>query len=96
MNTDALNALKPAHKKALLGSIDEAIAYYVDNYDNNTTGKYQQAIKEAGLAQVTFSQAQTNELNELAKSVREDWIKANSKNFDAQELYDFTEALFNK
>ena len=46
VNTDALNALKPAHKKALLGSIDEAIAYYVDNYDNNTTGKYQEAIKD--------------------------------------------------
>ena len=96
VNTDALNALKPAHKKALLGSIDEAIAYYVDNYDNNTTGKYQEAIKEAGLKQVTFTKAQTKKLNELAKSVREDWVKENSKNFNAQELYDFTEALFNK
>lgn len=96
VNTDALNALKPAHKKALLGSIDGAMAYYVDNYDNNTTGKYQEAIKEAGLKQVTFTKAQTKQLNELASSVREDWIKANSKNFNAQELYDFTAALFNK
>jgi TRAP-type C4-dicarboxylate transport system substrate-binding protein len=96
VNTDALNALKPAHKKALLGSIDEAMAYYVNNYDNNTTGKYKKAIKEVGLKQVTFTKAQTQKLNELAKSVREDWVKENSKNFNAKELYDFTAALFNK
>ncbi len=96
VNTDALNALKPAHKEALLGSIDEAIAFYVDNYDNNTTGKYLKAIKEEGLKQITFSEAQTRQLNELAESVRQDWIKANNKHFNAQELYDFTEALFNK
>jgi TRAP-type C4-dicarboxylate transport system substrate-binding protein len=94
VNTDALKALKPAHKEALLGSIDEAILFYVDNYDNNTTGKYQQAIKEAGLKQVTFTKAQTQRLNELAESVREDWIKENSRYFNAQELYDFTQALF--
>ena len=96
VNTDALNALSPAHKQALLGSIDEAMDFYVDNYDNNTTGKYNQAIKEAGLKQVTFTKAQTKKLNDLAVSVREDWIKANSENFNAQELYDFTAALFNK
>lgn len=96
VNTDALNALKPAHKDALLGSIDEAMAFYVDNYDNNTTGKYLTTIKEQGLKQITFTQAQTQSLNELAESVRQDWIKANSKSFNAQELYDFTEALFNK
>ena len=96
VNSDALNALKPAHKEALLGSIDEAMAYYVDNYDNNTTGKYLQAVKDEGLKQVTFTKAQTKRLNELAGSVRQDWIKANSKHFNAQELYNFTEALFNK
>ncbi|MFW2372333.1 MAG: TRAP transporter substrate-binding protein DctP [Gammaproteobacteria bacterium] len=96
VNTETLNALKPAHKQALLGSIDEAMAYYVSNYDNNTTVKYQEAIKQEGLKQVTFTRAQTKQLNELARSVREDWIKENNKNFNAQELYDFTETLVNK
>jgi len=96
VNTEALNALSPAHKEALLGSVDEAIAFYVTNYDDNTTVKYQKAIKDEGLTQVTFTKAQTKQLNELAKSVREGWVKDNSKNFNAQELYDFTEALFNK
>lgn len=96
VNTDALNSLKPAHKKALLGSVDEAIAHYVKNYDNNTTGKYLKAVKDAGLKKVTFTRAQTKELNSLAKSVRDSWVKSNSKGFKAQELYSFTEKLINK
>jgi len=96
VNTDALNALKPAHREALLGSVNEAIAYYVDNYDNNTTGKYTAAVKEQGLAMVTFTPEQTAELNKLAESVRQEWIKKNSKNFKAQELFDFTAGLFAK
>jgi len=96
VNTDSLNALKPAHKKALLGSIDEALAFYVDNYDNNTTGKYQAAIKEEGLQMVTFSGKQNAELNKLAESVRQEWIKKYNKDFDAQALFDFTMALYSE
>lgn len=96
VNSDALSALKPAHKKALLGSVDEAMAYYVDNYDNNTTGKYEAAIKAQGLTMITFTPQQTVELNKLAESVRQEWVKNNSKDFDAQKLFDFTAALFTK
>jgi len=96
VNTDSLNALKPEHKEALLGSIDEALAFYVDNYDNNTTGKYQAAIKEEGLQMVTFSREQTAELNKLADSVRQEWIKKYSNEFDTQALFDFTLALYSE
>jgi TRAP-type C4-dicarboxylate transport system substrate-binding protein len=96
VNTDALNALKPAHKEALIGSIGEAMAYYVDNYNNNTTGKYEAAIKEQKLALVTFTPEQTAELNKLAESVRQEWVAKNSKNFDAKALFDYTSGLFAK
>ena len=96
VNTDALNALSAKQRDALLGSVDEALAFYVDNYDNNTTGKYQQAVQDEGLTQVTFSAAQTAELNDLAASVRADWIKKYASKFDSQTLFDFTQALFNK
>lgn len=96
VNTEALNALKPEHKAALLGSVKEAIAYYVDNYDNNTTGKYQAAIKEQNLAMVTFTPEQTAELNKLADSVRQEWVAKHDKQFDAKALFDFTAALFAK
>jgi len=96
VNTDALNALSEEHREALLGSVDEAIAFYVDNYENNTTGKYEKAITEAGLTRVTFTPEQTAEFNELAESVREQWIKENAGQFDSQALYDFTSGLFNE
>jgi TRAP-type C4-dicarboxylate transport system substrate-binding protein len=94
VNTEALNSLKPEHKKVLLDSVNEALVYYVKNYDNNTTGKYEKAIKDQGLTQVTFNAEQTKKLNGLSSSVRKDWIKTNSKNFDSQNLYTFTEELF--
>lgn len=94
VNTDALNALPPAHREALLGSIDEALAFYVENYEDNTTKKYEQAIRDQGLKLITFSPQQTSQLNDLAESVRQEWIAGNSKNFDAQALFDFTAGLF--
>ena len=96
VNTDALNSLSTTNKDALMGSIDEALAYYVDNYDNNTTGKYEAAIKDAKLKQITFNKSETAKLNKLAASVREDWVSANKKGFDSVSLFNFTEALFKK
>lgn len=96
VNTDALNALSKKHRDALLGSVDEALAFYVDNYDNNTTGKYEKAVTEAGLTRVTFSTAQTAQLNDLAESVREDWIKKYAGQFDSRALFEFTRELFNE
>jgi TRAP-type C4-dicarboxylate transport system substrate-binding protein len=96
VNTDALNRLSSKHREALLGSVDEALDYYVDNYNNNTTGKYEKAVAEEGLVQVTFTPAQTAELNELAASVREEWIKKYASEFDSKALFEFTEALFSK
>ena len=96
VNTDALDALEPAHREALLGSVDEALDFYVQNYEENTTKKYEAAIREAGLVLVTFTPEQTAELNDLAESVRQEWVAKYSKEFDAQGLFDFTAALFSE
>jgi TRAP-type C4-dicarboxylate transport system substrate-binding protein len=96
VNTDALNALSVSNRQALLGSVDEAIAFYVDNYNNNATKKYAQAIVDAGLVSVTFSPAQTVELDKLATSVREDWVNKYADQFDSKALYEFTENLFSQ
>ncbi|MFT5548931.1 MAG: TRAP-type C4-dicarboxylate transport system substrate-binding protein [Candidatus Azotimanducaceae bacterium] len=96
VNTDALNALSDSNRQALLGSVDEAIEFYVDNYNNNATKKYEQAIADAGLVSVTFSAAQTAELDKLATSVRDAWVKKYADQFDSKALYDFTENLFNQ
>jgi TRAP-type C4-dicarboxylate transport system substrate-binding protein len=96
VNTEALNSLSDANRQALLGSVDEAIKYYVDNYNNNATKKYEKEITDAGVVRVTFSPAQTAELDKLAATVREDWVKKYADQFDSKALYDFTENLFNQ
>ena len=45
---------------------------------------------------VTFTPEQTAELNDLAESVRQEWVAKYSKEFDAQGLFDFTAALFSE
>ncbi|RMF19444.1 MAG: C4-dicarboxylate ABC transporter substrate-binding protein [Gammaproteobacteria bacterium] len=94
VNTDALNALPEAHRQALLESVPEAIDYYVKNYEENTTGKYEAAIREAGLTRVTFTPEQTAELDRLADSVRQEWVKKWQGKFDARALFDYTQELF--
>lgn len=96
VSTKALSALSTEHKAALMGSIDEAMSHYVDNYDNNVNGKYQASLEEYSIEMVTFTPAQTAKLNTLASSVRDDWVKQYAKDFDSKELFDFTEQLFNQ
>ena len=95
VNSDALNSLSKAHREALLGSVDEALDFYVDNYVNNTTRKYEQAVSDAGLTRITFTPQQTARLNDLAASVRDDWVKKYAGQFDSRALFEFTRDLFN-
>ncbi len=94
VNSEALEMLKPEYKEALLESVDEALAYYVENYEQNTTAKFDAAIAKEQVTQVTFTPEQTQQLNDLAASVRQDWIDKYKERFDAQALFDFTEQQF--
>ncbi|SEF42612.1 C4-dicarboxylate TRAP transporter substrate-binding protein [Vibrio hangzhouensis] len=96
VNTEALEMLKPAHREALLTSVDEALDFYVQNYEQNTTAKFDKAIEQEGVMQVTFTPEQTKQLNELAASVRQDWVKKYKGNFDSQALLEFTAEQFSQ
>jgi TRAP-type C4-dicarboxylate transport system substrate-binding protein len=96
VNTDALNGISEAHREALLSSVDEALDYYVNNYEGKVIDKYNETIKENGIELLTFTAAETAELDKLAATVRAQWISDNSGDFDSQALYDFTVDLFNK
>jgi TRAP-type C4-dicarboxylate transport system substrate-binding protein len=96
VNNDALSSLSDAHKEALLSSVQESLDYYVDNYEGKVIGKYNDTLAEKGIEKVTFTSAQTTELNTLAESVRAAWIEKYKGKFDAQALYDFTAAEFAK
>lgn len=95
VNTDALESLSSTNRDALLSSVDEALEYYVENYEK-VTKKYNDELAASGLKLVTFTPQQTKKLNELAQSVNDAWVKKYSKKFKSQELFDYTKEQFNK
>ena len=95
VNTDALEGLSDAHREALLGSVDEALDYYVDFYENNTMSKWGPVLDERGITQVTFSDAEIEAFKKAAAGpAAANWIADNTaKGLPAQELYDFVTGM---
>ncbi len=98
VNTDALNALSDENRQALLGSVDEALDYYIKYYNEKTMAAWWPLLKEKGIEQITYSD---DELAAFRKAVAgpaaEAWIKENTaRGLPAQELYDFVIGMVNK
>ena len=98
VNTDALADLPDAHRDALLGSIDEALDHYVDNYNNNTMAAWGPALEERGISQVTFTDAEIAAFKEAAAApAAAAWIEDNTaRGLPAQELYDLVTGMIAK
>jgi TRAP-type C4-dicarboxylate transport system substrate-binding protein len=95
VNTDALNDLSDEHREALFGSVDEALAHYVDFYNNETMAAWGPALEERGITQVTFP---ANEIAAFKAAAAEPaalaWIEENtSRGLPAQELYDLVTGM---
>ncbi len=90
MNIDAYNALSAEERAALDGSVDEAIAYYIDFYNNQTMTKWAATLEEKNVAKVNFTDEQIAEFRDKAAApVREAWIaKMDSAGIPGKELYD--------
>lgn len=91
VNTDALASLKPEHREALLSSVDEAMAYYVSNYNSTAQAALDKKIADRGMVKVTFSEAELAQARkDIAGPAKDAWIKSmTKKGIPAQELYDF-------
>ncbi|MXU64296.1 type 2 periplasmic-binding domain-containing protein [Oceanomicrobium pacificus] len=90
VNTDALNALTDAEREALMSSVDEALAHYVDYYNNQTMKAWGPLLEEKGIEQITYSDEELAAFREaVAGPAAAAWIEENSaRNLPAQELYD--------
>ncbi|MEL6481258.1 MAG: C4-dicarboxylate TRAP transporter substrate-binding protein [Pseudomonadota bacterium] len=90
VNTDALEALPAAHRDALLGSVDEALAHYVAHYNDRTMAAWGPTLEEKGIEQVTYSAAELAAFRDaVAGPAATAWIEENAKRgLPAQELYD--------
>lgn len=97
-NTDALNGLSDTHREALLGSIDEALDHYIDNYNNKTMKRWGPLLEERGIQKVTFSgEAIANLKKAVAEPAAQKWIADNkAKGLPAQELYDYFTGMIGK
>jgi len=97
-NSEALEALPEAHRDALLGSIEEALAHYVDTYNNKTMSAWGPKLEEKGIEQVTYDAAALTAFKDaVAGPAAAAWIEENSKRgLPAQEMYNLVTSLIAK
>jgi TRAP-type C4-dicarboxylate transport system substrate-binding protein len=95
VNTDALNGLSDAHRDALLSSVDEALDYYIDFYNNNTMEAWEPALDERGIERVSFSDDELASFKDAAAApAASAWIETNSAaGLPAQELFDMVTGM---
>lgn len=95
VNSDALADLSDEHRDALLSSVDESLAHYVDNYNNKTMAAWGPAMEERGIQQVTFSDSEIAAFRDAAAApAASAWIKDNTaRGLPAQELYDLVTGM---
>ncbi|MTI09912.1 C4-dicarboxylate TRAP transporter substrate-binding protein [Curvivirga aplysinae] len=97
-NTDALEALSDDHRDALMSSLDEAVTYYIANYNGKTMDAWGPKLDEKGIARVTFTDAELAKFKEtVAGPAKDAWIKdMSAKGIPAQELYDLVAGMVAK
>ena len=97
VNIDAYNALPDAHREALDGSVDEAIAFYIENY-GKLMDKWNAILAEKNVKRVTFSDEELNIFREKAAGpAKEAWIgEMKAQGIDGQDLYDTMMAALEK
>ncbi|TFL16280.1 TRAP transporter substrate-binding protein DctP [Jannaschia formosa] len=94
-NTDALESLSDEHREALMSSIDEALDYYIDFYNQETMAAWGPALEERGIEQITFSDEEIAAFEEAAAApAAQAWIEENTaRGLPAQELYDMVTGM---
>ncbi len=92
VNTDAYDALTDEERAALDGSIDEALAHYVSNY-NDLLAKWDTILEEKNVARVRIADSELDKFREIAADpIREQWISdMTAQGIPAQELYDLVQ-----
>jgi len=95
VNTDALDGLSAAHRDALLGSVDEALDYYIANYNGATMDAWWPALEERNIKIVTFSDEEIAAFKAAAaEPAAKAWIEQNTAaGLPAQELYDMVTGM---
>ena len=89
VNIDAYESLSDAERTALDDSVDEAIAYYLQNY-GELLERWDSVLAEKGVEKVMISDDELAKFREVAgKPIHDAWISdMTAQGLPAQELYD--------
>lgn len=89
VNIDSYDALPDDQRKALDDSVDEAIAYYLENY-GKLLDRWDEVLAEKNVQKVMISDAELAKFKDVAgKPIQDAWIKdMTAQGLPAQELYD--------
>ncbi len=92
VNIDAYEALSDAEREALDGSVDEAIAHYIDNY-NQLLAKWDTILAEKKVEKVFIAEEELAKFRQLASEpIRDEWIaEMEAQGLPGQELYDLVQ-----
>ncbi|EAR52263.1 TRAP dicarboxylate transporter, DctP subunit [Oceanicola granulosus HTCC2516] len=95
VNTDALMSLSDEHREALLGSVDEALAHYIEHYNTQTMSAWGPLLEEKGIEQVTFSDDDIAAFREAAAGpAREAWLEdAAAAGLPGEELLNIVDGV---
>jgi TRAP-type C4-dicarboxylate transport system substrate-binding protein len=93
VSTDAYNALSDDERAALDGSVDEAIAFYLENYGKLLT-RWEDVLKEKNVKKVNISDAELSAFREKAAGqIQKDWVQAmEAQGIPGQELLDLVKS----
>lgn len=98
VNTDALSGLSDAHREALMSSVDEALDYYIQYYEEQTMAAWGPLLDEKGIERVTFGEDEIAAFREAAADpAAEAWLAdMGSRGIPGQELLDLVEGMISE
>ncbi|MEL6523314.1 MAG: C4-dicarboxylate ABC transporter substrate-binding protein [Pseudomonadota bacterium] len=88
VNSEALAALEPAHREALLSSTKEAVDHFLQHYNQVTMTAWRRMLDERGIEEVTFNDIALEVLQDASTgSAIAEWIEfSNARDIPAEEL----------
>ncbi|SNS95551.1 TRAP transporter substrate-binding protein DctP [Antarctobacter heliothermus] len=97
VNIDAYEALPDDQRAALDESVDEAIAYYLENY-GALLKRWDEVLAEKGVTKVMLSEEELSKFRDVAgKPIHDAWLAdMSAQGLPAQELYDLVFSTLEK